>query len=583
MKYNICKECEPTETVEKIKSILKDNNIPVNEGPIYCDNDKYSPVSLRTYIAEINQLGTNGKGNCINNAKASAYAELMERIQNQSLLQLKGDDYIYAPDEEIYNINNINDNILNEFNINNLQKLSCRIYKNTSEDKVIMLPFYNIKEKSVKKLPIQLLFLLQGTSGMAAGNTIEEAFVQGFSEICERYSYKYIALNSLSLPSIPEDEYIKYDNIKNLINYYEQRGYKIHVKDASLGKNIPAVCILTEDLNNNLFYVNFGAHPSLPVAIERTLTEFVQGFILSDKDFSIKLKLQGNYFPNRTINYEKEDINLWAERLIQATAIYENSEYIRKIFFNDKTEYSYNKGTWIHSEEKISNKELMNFMLKNLYKITENNIYVRDVSFLGFPSIQIFIPTMSVLYSFDDVRIKQEDNLYTWARYIGQNDDEYNDFESLQSAIEYRCSLGFSYYLEISNIPCEYLALLCAVIKNNKEKVEKYSNIILDRNKYKKYFNEKGITRIKIIQEYFKNKDNTIENITSKYAEQDIQDFYKLKDNLSFQYIKDLILKFKINRPINADIDNSVKMLIKSLHDKYKNCTPKQIELSKFI
>lgn len=591
MKYSIYKEKNPTETVDKIKGILTDNFIHTDESTTYNSNNHNEPSSIRVNISKIIQIGTNGKGSCIENTRASAYAEFMERIQNQSLIRLNGEDYNYAPDEMIIKLSSLSYKKEIIENTENLVQICNRIYKENDKD-ITLLPFFNIKNTSIINLPIKFLFLFQGTNGMAAGNTIEEAFVQGFSEICERYAFKNIMLNKISSPNIPIEEYIKYDRIRHLIEFYNKHGYEICIKDASLGKKIPAVCIITKDLKNNLFFINFGAHPSLPVAIERTLTELVQGFNLDDKDFLTKLKIQGNYFSNDVFYHSIKDINIFSERLLQATAIFEYNDYLNDQFFSQNKTWNFDRNTWIDPDinNKVDNKELLRFMIQNLKDITEDNIYVRDVSFLGFPSIHIVIPSMSFLYKFDKKRISNDNNLYLWSNYSGQNEEQYNDINSLYSAIKYRASLGLSYYLNISTLPCEYIVLLCAIILKDYNSIEKYSDILIDRNNYIKQFNDNGILRIKVIKKYFemirqkKSKNEINEILNSLFSKESIINFYNFLESISFDYIKALIAQYRIKNNSNAQNEiNKLKEIKEHLHKKYKENTPIQENLINFF
>lgn len=80
---NIRKECKPQLTIEKIKKILKQNNIKVKEYKFKNINKEL--YSIRIEIKGFYNLGTNGKGISKDSAKASAYAELMERLQSYIL------------------------------------------------------------------------------------------------------------------------------------------------------------------------------------------------------------------------------------------------------------------------------------------------------------------------------------------------------------------------------------------------------------------------------------------------------------------------------------------------------------------
>lgn len=73
---------------------------------------------------------------------------------------------------------------------------------------------------------------------MAAGNTIEEAMVQGLSEILERYVIRQCILKRLSPPELSQNLFNSLDNNKQIlesINAIEHSGrYSVKVRDLSL-------------------------------------------------------------------------------------------------------------------------------------------------------------------------------------------------------------------------------------------------------------------------------------------------------------------------------------------------------------
>ena len=113
---------------------------------------------------------------------------------------------------------------------------------------------------------------------MSAGNTMEEALVQGFSEILERYAQSRILSEGLTPPEIPREELMDY-SLWPLICQIEAAGrYKVSIRDCSLGaEGLPVAALVIADRENGTFGVRFGCHPSFPVSVERTLTEALQG------------------------------------------------------------------------------------------------------------------------------------------------------------------------------------------------------------------------------------------------------------------------------------------------------------------
>ena len=273
MEYSICKDSKVEDTCKRIKKILKNLNIELEELIFSYPKKKKKPSSLSLLLFG-RIITTNGKGTNLKNAKASAYSEFMERLQNNyiEILKHNSDKFSYAADEILCD-NNCLKIFEKYYETDFLKYLECFISQNYNFN---VLPFYNVYEEKISYIPIYLMSYLQGSNGMTAGNTPEEAIVQGLSEIYERYVRRKVILENISMPNIPEEIWSKYERIKELKEYIEQYGYTVHIKDASLGKNIPVVCTIFENKEEGFYGFNFGAQPSLPIAIERTLTEFMQ-------------------------------------------------------------------------------------------------------------------------------------------------------------------------------------------------------------------------------------------------------------------------------------------------------------------
>ena len=106
-------------------------------------------------------------------------------------------------------------------------------------------------------------------------------------EVIDEEGVEKIFEERLSLPTIPSSYYYNFPVLSKLIKYIENNGYKITIKDASCGQKIPSVCTIFEDIKfpDNKISLSFGAHPNLQIAIERTLTEFLQGKDISNDSF----------------------------------------------------------------------------------------------------------------------------------------------------------------------------------------------------------------------------------------------------------------------------------------------------------
>lgn len=546
--YNIFKDDIPQNTIKKIKKILKDFGIEVEEvvTSITDQKNKFCP-SIRINVSNTS-IGTNGKGSSIENCYASGYGEFMERLQNLDLFVTD------IPDERIVNIKNINKSVF------------CTKKLNFEFEKVNTVPFYSLKDRTVIDIP---LYLFETTTGQAAGNSFEEAFVQGLSEICERFAMKCIVKNKLSLPIIPQCEYMKYDKLREIINFYNKNGYEIFIKDASIGKKLPVVCAVAINRKENILSFSFGAHPSLPISIERSLTELFQGRNIND------VKLEKNYVTNDYYNkYFKANPTALCEKLCISPLIFENNDDLTKQFLSNDSYFEFNHDAWIDLSKKNSNKDLLKFLIKNINHITKNNIYVRDVSFLGFPSISIFIPKMS---NFIHINPSQYSQINKWKHYKGQKDVFYNDIVSFYNLAEFISIHPLLTNSLSDKYPVEYILLLCSILLKNYSKIHEYANILIDKYEIKKD------NLIKIIREYygyiaenFSEEDIKIK-LASKFSYSEIELFYKFIDNLSFSVIKYLLISTE-----KGDIAKTSE-ISRKLQKIYKENIPNQMNLKKIF
>jgi ribosomal protein S12 methylthiotransferase accessory factor len=121
---------------------------------------------------------------------------------------------------------------------------------------------------------IENLFL---SNGMSAGNTLAEAQVQCLSEIFERAVKREILEGEMALPDVPEEVLAKYPGIVAGIKGWKSKAFLYWSKDASLGGKYPVMCVTLMNPRTGGVFASFGAHPSFEVALERSLTELLQG------------------------------------------------------------------------------------------------------------------------------------------------------------------------------------------------------------------------------------------------------------------------------------------------------------------
>lgn len=397
------KEKSPSSTINNIRSILLEIGIFVTEkfkqnGDFYSCRIEIANEGLEQY-----HIGTNGKGISLELAFASAYAEFMERLQNNVLIgntyyfskyyskecpfnsflnSIDGKiDFVYDPHEEIIELEEVisqNESQLSRHLFGaNKDEIKAQLLTIMGSERLLCVPFYDVKGKKEVKLPIDFILQCTSSTGMCAGNTPEEALVQGFCEILERYAIREIYYSKLTPPTIPIEyfsEYSVYEKIKNL----ESNGLKVIIKDFSLGKKLPVIGVIIINPFTRKFNIKAGADPWPIVALERCLTELHQNFdgirLMEKEDYGVYGKFNSDHVFLNLTRIMNNSTGQWPDNM-----------------FLEYPSYNFNGLDFSHG---ISNTSDLMY-IRNLITELGFQIYIRDVSFLGFPSYYIVVPSMS--------------------------------------------------------------------------------------------------------------------------------------------------------------------------------------------
>jgi oxazoline/thiazoline synthase len=146
-------------------------------------------------------------------------------------------------------------------------------------------PVWSLRDERFKYLPTSVLyFFYRGpaafaadSNGCAAGNTLDEAIVQGFLELVERDAYAIWWYNRLQRPEVDlgqfEDSYVR-----DLQKQLAETGRRLWVLDITSDLGIPTFVAMTHWIQNGRENIEFGsgAHFDPRIAILRALTELNQ-------------------------------------------------------------------------------------------------------------------------------------------------------------------------------------------------------------------------------------------------------------------------------------------------------------------
>ena len=146
-------------------------------------------------------------------------------------------------------------------------------------------PVWSLRDKRFKYLPTTLLYFfyrgpaafLADSNGCAAGNTLEEAVVQGFLELVERDAYAIWWYNRVKRPEVDlsqfDDSYIR-----DVRTQFAETGRRLWVLDVTSDLGIPTYVAITHWMQNGQENIEFGsgAHFDPRIAALRALTELNQ-------------------------------------------------------------------------------------------------------------------------------------------------------------------------------------------------------------------------------------------------------------------------------------------------------------------
>ena len=346
---------------------------------------------------------TNGKGSTKESALASALGEYIERLSNNHFYagafwgeEIANSTFVHYPNERWFKPGAkdalpkeiLDEYCLNIFNADGELRGSHLIDTNSgnTERGICSLPYVRQSDGKTVYFPSNLIENLYVSNGMSAGNTLAEAQVQCLSEIFERAVKREIIEGEIALPDVPQEVLAKYPSILAGIQSLEEQGFPVLVKDASLGGVYPVMCVTLMNPRTGGVFASFGAHPSLEVALERSLTELLQG-----------RSLEGlNDLPPPTFASEAvTEPNNFVEHFIDSSGI------VSWRFFNANSDYDFVEWDFSGKGENSNAQEAA-----TLFGILESmgkEAYVAVYEQLGATACRILVPGYSEVYPIEDL------------------------------------------------------------------------------------------------------------------------------------------------------------------------------------
>lgn len=359
--------------------------------------------SLHIRDAQSPMCFTNGKGATKESALASALGEFIERLNCNFFYndQFWGEDianaeFVHYPDEKWFQPSKddaLPSEILDEYCLEiydpDRELRGSHLFDTNSGNTkrgICSLPFVRKSDGETVYFPSNLIENLYLSNGMSAGNTLAEAQVQCLSEIFERAVKREIIENEITLPDVPQDVLNQYPSIVAGIKGLEEQGFPVLVKDASLGGQFPVMCVTLMNPRTGGVFASFGAHPKLEVALERSLTELLQG-----RSFEGLNDLPRPTFSTNAVT----EPNNFVEHFIDSSGV------VSWRFFSAKSDYDFVEwdftanGTHSNAQEA----ETLFAILEDMGKESYMAVYEH----LGATACRIIVPDYSEVYLVEDL------------------------------------------------------------------------------------------------------------------------------------------------------------------------------------
>jgi len=346
---------------------------------------------------------TNGKGATKESALASALGEYIERLSNNHFYAgaFWGEDiasaaFVHYPNERWFKPgpeDALPSDILDEYCLQiydpDGELCGSHLVDTNSgnvERGICTLPYIRRSDGETVYFPSNLVENLFVSNGMSAGNTLAEAQVQCLSEIFERAVKREILEGEIALPDMPLEVLVKYPGILVGIQSLEEQGFPVFVKDASLNGTYPVMCVALMNPRTGGVFASFGAHPSFEVALERSLTELLQG-----RSFEGLNDFPQPSFESNAVTHS----NNFVEHFIDSSGV------VSWRFFSAKPDFEFVEWDFSDRSDNANAEEAA-----TLFGILDGmgkEVYMAVHDLLGATACRILVPGYSEIYPIEDL------------------------------------------------------------------------------------------------------------------------------------------------------------------------------------
>lgn len=342
----------------------------------------------------------NGKGASELAARASALGEFFERVSSNYFwthyhlgASMANQSFVHFPDEKWFSVDKkgawpkgvltpkLQDFYNPEGEVDAAQIVDLN--SGNAERGICALPYTRLRDNATVYFPVNITGNLYVSNGMAAGNTPAEARAQALSEIIERAVKFRVIREGLCLPDVPEEVIARYPKVVADIAALRAAGFAILVKDASLGGEYPVMNVTLLNPRDQGCFVSFGAHPHFGIALERALTELLQGRALDALDG----------FPTPCLN-----LDTVASVPNLESHFVDSMGDVSWNFFASQPDFEF--CDWNHAGDTGQD---YHWLVEKLHADGQD-IYLAEYSHLGVYACRILVPGMSEIYPVDELQ-----------------------------------------------------------------------------------------------------------------------------------------------------------------------------------
>ena len=347
-------------------------------------------------------LFTNGKGATQLAALASALGEFFERlacnyfwthyylgedIAQRDFVHYPNEQWFALPDDGSWPAGLLSPELQDFYNPERGIDAATLVDLNSGNAArgICALPYVRQRDGTTLWFPVNIIGNLYVSNGMSAGNTPNEARTQALSEIFERHIKFRVIAEGLCLPDVPARVIARYPRIAAGIAALEAAGFGILVKDASLGGAYPVMNVTLLNPRDQGCYASFGAHPCFAVALERALTELLQGRALD--------ALDGFPEPGFDLDEVGGSPNLEIHFVDSSGILHWN-------FLGDTPDFAFHD--WNFSTPDAATGHDCAWLVERIHAMG-HDIHIADFEQLGVYACRILVPGLSEIYPLDDL------------------------------------------------------------------------------------------------------------------------------------------------------------------------------------